>query len=1014
MRWLALLPILALGSSASAEVRFNRDVRPILAESCFTCHGPDANQRKAKLRFDLDPGNGGLPSIVPGKPSESEFYRRITSDDPTSVMPPAKHGRPLSANQIRILQQWITEGAKWEEHWAFIPPQRPPLPVVKDKAWPRNPIDAFILARLERGGHTPNIAASRATLLRRLSFDLTGLPPTPAEVKAFEDDRAPNATEKVIDRLLASPRYGERMAWPWLEAARYADTNGYQTDAERDMWRWRDWVIDAYNRNMPFDQFTIEQLAGDLLPKPTLDQRIATGFNRNHRGNSEGGIVPEEYAVEYVVDRVETTSTVWLGLTMGCVRCHDHKYDPLTMRDFYGLFALFNNVPEKGRAVKFGNSPPMLKAPTREQTATLEHLQREQRLAELALANLEPAATKRFAAWQTTMPTPADATITDDLATHVPFDHLQEQWDAGNGRYTFGKHDVAGDFDGKRFVNLGDVGNFDFDNRFSVTAWFRPRSKDGPILTRAVDEPQGEGYGITLVDGKIHVYLNKRWLDDSLRIEAETPIKTHEWQHIAVTYDASMAATGVKVYVNGVAVRTKILADELNQRFATKEPCRLGAGYGQRFDGLLDEVRLYARTLTPNQVAIVSVPETIATILKKPTDQRTASQVLKLRWYYNREEAPADERAQHRRLAANQAALERLEATIPTVMVMEDMPTPRPTHILRRGEYDKKGDVVPAALPKVLKPPTAINRLDLAKWIVDPNNPLTARVAVNRLWQLHFGKGLVPTTDDFGTQGEYPTDPELLDWLATEFIRMGWDVKAMQKLMLSSAAYAMTSTGNSQSRHYQALGIGARLRLSPEMIRDQALAMAGLLVEKQGGPSVRPYQPAGLWKELSGAADYVQDHGEGLYRRSLYTYWKRTSPPPNLANFDAPARETCWVKQTRTNTPIQALTLLNDVVFVEAARKLAERVYTSEREPKQRLRMLVQFVLCRDPSLSEGAIIEEHYRVQEAAYRAKPDSAKALLKVGESPTIHAPASELAALTSTARLLMNLDEFVMRD
>jgi hypothetical protein len=1002
-------------------VRFNRDVLPILADHCFACHGPDAGKRKAGLRFDRE---ADARKAV-GKPGASELVRRITSDDPEERMPPKGSGRELTKAQIETLRRWIAEGAAWEKHWAFLPPTRPVPPQVNDPGWVRTPIDRFILARLEQAGLKPSPEADRATLIRRMSFDLTGLPPTPAEVDAFERDKRPGVVERLADRLLAGSRYGERMAWRWLDAARYADTNGYQTDAGRDMWRWRDWVIEAYNRNLPFDRFVVEQLAGDLLPGATLDQRIATGFNRNHRGNAEGGIVPEEYAVEYVADRVETTSTVFLGLTLGCARCHDHKFDPFSQREFYQLFAYFNNVPEKGRAVKYGNSPPYIPAPTRDQQRALAALDQRVATAERRVHELREVATTARAVWEkTARPRDLPDWAPDrGLVARFAMDEVRGATVRdGPAALAPGRIGRALDLDGKQFADAGNVGDFGFDDRFTLACWVKPRGLNGALVSRTPEERRAEGYGVHLVNGRVQVHLTKRWLDDALRVETERRLETDRWYHIAVTYDGSRGPAGVKVYLDGAEAKTTTLLDELNQTFQTKEPFRIGSGGGpgSRFNGLVDEVRVYGRVLEPAEARILSAAASVGEIVAKPAADRTPAEAEKLRAFFLATTAPDPIRTAHAELQAARDERKRFVDALPTVMVMEEMPTPRATHVLIRGQYDRPGDPVTAAAPAALSNATrGGTRLDLANWLVRPDHPLTARVAVNRVWQLHFGTGLVATGEDFGTQGEYPSHPELLDWLATEFVRTGWDVKALHKLIVTSATYRQSSrvakTTPARDPDNRLLSRFPRYRLSAEMIRDQALFVSGLLVEREGGHSVKPYQPAGLWDELSGAGDYVPDKGENLYRRSLYTYWKRTAPPPGLSAFDATARETCWVRETRTNTPLQALTLLNDVTYVEAARKFAERVLHSGANPDDRLAFAFRCATARTPTDAERTVLRRSLERHLVDYRSDPAAASKVLKVGESAADgRLDEVELAAYAAVCRLILNLDEGVTKE
>lgn len=1023
----------------TATVSFNRDIRPILSENCFLCHGPDKSQRKAELRLDVAKSalaeRDGSWAIVPGKPDKSEVYQRITRKD-AKRMPPASTGHRLTAGQIELIRRWIEQGAKYEKHWSLIAPKRPDMPAVKNQSWCKNPIDHFVLARLEEASLSPSPEAERTTLIRRVTLDLTGLPPTPAEVDAFLADRSMNAYEKVVDRLLRSPRYGERMAAPWLDAARYADTNGYQTDGERTMWRWRDWVIEAFNNNMPFDRFTIEQLAGDMLPNPTLDQKIATGFNRNHRGNSEGGVIPEEYAVEYVVDRVDTTFTVWQGLTMGCSKCHDHKYDPLSQKDFYRVFAYFNNVPENGRAVKYGNSPPFIKAPTREQQVELRELQEKLTQAGDDYARLAPELAAAQQAWEAKLDLRAriDWSLTRGLQAHFQLDgnggDACKPADAGKfvdgePAYAPGKLGQSASFDGKRYFDAGNVGEFGFLDRFTLAAWINPSdNRGGTVMSRMVDEDRANGYSVVMQDGKVHVNLILRWLDDSIRVETEESLPAGAWSHVAVSYDGTRLASGVKVYINGKSKKLKINLDALNQQFKTKEPFRIGGGGGPsgRFHGLIDDVRIYDHVLPPEDVGQIAVTELVQTIVGIVPGDRTAEQRYKVHYYFLERQAPEKINLAWRRLADLRKDLEKLDDTIPTTMVMEEMATPRPAHVLIRGEYDKKGPLVQPAVPGTLPPlPPGLsnNRLGFARWLVHPTNPLTARISVNRYWQMYFGQGLVRTVEDFGSQGEWPSHPGLLDWLATEFMRTGWDVKQMQRLIVTSATYRQSSKVTAEQLNSdpenRLLGRGPRIRLRAETIRDQALFASGLLVEKLGGPSVKPYQPAGLWRELTDD-NYVQDKGDKLYRRSLYTFWKRTIPPPAMMTFDSAGREACTVRQSRTNTPLQALNLMNDVTYVEAARVLAQRVLKEAgKSPAERLTLAFRLLAVRPPTEQELAILNGNLEYHLKKYQADRPAALKLVSTGESPRNQKlDVSELAAYGAVAGLILNLDEAITKE
>lgn len=1060
-RMLRALPLLLTSIAAlqAQQVDFNRDVRPVLSDVCFHCHGPDEQQRKADLRLDqaddLFSDRGSLRVLVAGAPESSHLYQRIMSEDPTEMMPPPESGRSLTSAQKKTLRRWIEQGASYQQHWSFHPPVSPALPAVHRGDWPINEIDHFILQQLEQAGLEPTGAASRETWLRRVTLDLTGLPPSPAEVAAFLKDDSANAFETVVDRLLASPRYGERMATRWLDAARYADTNGYQSDGNRDMWRWRDWVIDSFNANMPFNQFTIEQLAGDLLPNATLDQKIASGFNRNHRGNGEGGIIPEEYAVEYVVDRVDTVGTVWLGLTLGCARCHDHKYDPITQREYYGLYAFFNSIPERGRAVKFGNSPPFISAPTRSEQQQLTALEERLSAAEQQFEALQPRLKAARESWEIEFrqqaaagksksiqwfpsrklnlhfhldgPGPAVGTAEAAADANSPADASLVTLDnppQSASRYVPGQFNRALDATVGAVAAVGDVADVGYLDQFTFSAWIQPRNLSaGTILSRMTDQPEGEGYSFVLNGGRLQVNLVRRWLDDAIRVETEELLPGDRWSHVAFSYDASRFASGVRIYINGQLCSNRVLVDELNQPFNSKDPFRIGySASAGRFNGLIDELRVYQDCLSDDEIQWLAVAPSVSEIAVIPAESRTAAQQEKFNAWYLDFAAPEDIRSVWRTLSGLRASRQTAIKSFSTVMVMQELPEPRPAYVLKRGEYDKPGELVSRQVPASLaggRVRPLKDRLELAQWLVSANHPLTARVAVNRAWQLHFGTGLVKTVDDLGSQGAPPSHPELLDWLATEFVRSGWNVKALHRLIVLSATYRQSSVIT--SKHLQLdpenrlLGRSPRLRLSAEMIRDQALAASGLLVERIGGPSVVPYQPPGLWKELSGT-DFVQGHGEDLYRRSLYTYWKRTAAPPAMVTFDASGRELCVVRESRTNTPLQALTLLNEVTFVEAARVLAQKtLQESGAEAEERITFAFLRVLGRAPRPQELAVLLRSLARAEQYFANHPDAAGKLIRIGETPVeaILSP-SALASWTIVCSLVLNLDETVTRE
>lgn len=1022
---------------SQADPNFGRDIRPLLSDACFRCHGPDANQRVSELRLDTRDGvlksSDGRKAISPGDPAASELYRRITSDDPEIRMPPPESGQTLTAEQIETIRHWIEDGAEWQKHWAFVPPQRPEIPSVVQNSWCRNDIDHFVLARLTDSQLTPSSDADRRSLIRRVTLDLTGLPPTPEEITAYLGDRSPNAWEQVIDRLLRSPRYGEHMAVSWLDAARYADTSGYQTDGPREMWRWRDWVIDAFNSNMPFDRFTTEQLAGDLLSNASLSQKIATGFNRNHRGNAEGGIIPEEYQVEYVVDRVDTTATVWLGLTIGCARCHDHKYDPITQKEFYELFACFNNIPEHGRARKEGNSPPYIKAPTSEQQARSEELRQDILKAQNLVSSLEAKRKQSQLAWEKSgQPVTWPEWFPDGLIHRFLLDgNLNDsiqpsdednEFDTTQNPKPFhsfrkGQTGQAAAFDGTQFAVAGDVGHFGYFDEFSVSAWISPSQQNGTVLSRMVPTEQGSGYYLHLHDGHVQVNLVKRWLDDSIRVESRKPLSSGQWQHIAMTYDGSRVATGIRLYINGIPAELTVHLDGINQSFATDEPFRIGGGHSP-YSGLIDDVRIYDRVLSEDEIQATATAAPVSQLLAVDRQVRTTPQTRKLYYTFLKFGAAAEIREAHRNLTLSQRQQYDFQKSIPTVMVMQEMNTPRQTYILSRGQYDAPKDRVYANVPAVLGslPKNALhNRLGFARWLVSPDHPLTARVAVNRIWQMHFGTGLVATAEDFGAQGEPPTHPKLLDWLARKFIDSGWDMKALHKLIVSSATYRQSADMSAallqKDPDNRLLARGPRFRLPAETVRDQALFVSGLLSEKTGGPSVRPYQPKGLWKEIASTTEYNQSHGKDLYRRSLYTYWKRTVAPPTMTTLDATARESCVVRRSRTNTPLQALALMNEVTFLEAARALAQRtMLETDQSVTAMISRAFERVTSRTPSSEETQILADAFVRSARNFRNSPGDAEKLLKVGESPYSKTlPAADLAAWTTVMSLILNLDE-----
>ncbi len=1001
---------LARAIAATGPVEYDRDVRPILADKCFACHGPDEAHRMANLR--LDAGGGLSQSIVPGDPSASRLYQRIASPDKLRRMPPPASGGILSEAQKDTIRRWIEGGGKTGAHWAYAAPIRLEQPGVTDRRWPRNPIDYFILNRLEREGLGPSPEADKITLLRRVSFDLTGLPPTPEESQRFLEDSSPGAYESLVDRLLDSPHFGERMAMEWLDLARYADTHGYQIDSEREMWPWRDWVVNAFNRNMPFDRFTIEQLAGDLLPNATEEQQIATGFNRNHMINSEGGSIPEEFQVEYVADRVETTAAVWLGTTLGCARCHDHKYDPISQRDFYRFSAYFNNVPENGLHNAMGNATPVL------QLGTADHLQLDRLnglLAEREPKIAEAAVMPLIAAWEKTGLTAAPSPPRLGLLGHYEFDgslsdisgnYRRGRVMRGEVAYDEGPVNRAATLNGVTYIQTG----VELPAAFSIALWTKSEGLTQMTVLQNTEEPAGRrGFEMLFDDSRplpgqdrgVHIVfrLVDAWPNNRIEIRTRERVSQKDWTHITVTYDGLGKASGIRVFLNGKPIECMVVRDALSGSAISRRPLEIGnSELGVPFQGQLDDLRVYQRPLAQEEAGILAEEEPLRAILFQPAAARSKDQLETLRRYFLTHGAPEDLRRAYSEYQSMLTQRDALQRSMPTVMVMKEMEPARDTFILAHGDYRSRMEKVAPGVPAALSPsPVTVppDRLGLARWLVDSSNPLTARVIVNRYWQMYFGTGLVKTAEDFGSQGEPPSHPELLDWLATEFIRTGWDIKRMQRLIVTSAAYRQSSASTAamleRDPENRLLARASRFRLPAESIRDNALAASGLLNPKIGGPSVFPYQPAGLWEEITTGAEYTaqvytQSHGEDLYRRSMYTFWKRTVPPPALTVFDAPDRDKCTVRRTMTNTPMQALVLMNDPTYVEAARALAERALSTKppNRPEQRAALVFRLATSRDPSDSERRVLVDLAALNIARYRREPEEARKLLGVGEA------------------------------
>jgi hypothetical protein len=990
-----------LPAAEPRPLSFNRDVRPILSDNCFHCHGPDAANRKGHRRLDTFDGaiaeRNGIRAIVPGDPAASELLLRIASPHADEVMPPPEAHKTLTADQKETLRRWIAEGARYERHWAYEPLRPIAPPAVKNEAWVRNPIDRFILARLEKENLAPSSPADPATLLRRLSFDLTGLPPAPESVRAFRL----SALDSQLSALLSSPHYGERMAADWLDAARYADTNGYQVDRDRELHAWRDWVIRAFNENKPFDQFTVEQLAGDLLPDATLEQKIATGFNRNHILNEEGGVIADEFLAEATADRVETVATVWLAQTFNCTRCHDHKFDPFTQRDFYSLKAFFNNVPETGKGTYDTsirrNAPPMLRLPAPAAEAELTRLERERAAVRAQLPALAAAQTAaEIDAWAQRLAA-GSAAWTPAEIVRATAPNLMFPIDASRRR----------------------VQVHALEARLSRIAL----RVQAPLRRATAVRLRATGIGEATVF--------------SLAAVSAAPIENNQAARRALPLRAAAADGSLPL------AETALLADQDRE---TRVPLaaatdraaeivfEIDGGLAAAGDGPLDfQIALeggesagpvaWEIEVTDADPALLAPPALVASAARAPAT-RSAAERDALR-AHRALQLPAH-RALADRIAALTRDIARTEDAIPTTLVMAERAEPRATHILRRGAYDQPGEQVFPATPAILPPMDAAwprNRLGLARWLVSAENPLTARVTVNRLWQLVFGTGLVNTAGDFGSQGEWPSHPELLDWLAQELIRSGWDMKALLRLLVTSATYQQSSRFTpellSRDPENRLLARASRFRLPAEAVRDSALAASGLLVPTLGGPSVKPYHPPGLYEQVTsgtGTTVYTAGTGADLHRRTLYTYWKRSVPHPALLAFDVPFRETCTVQRVRTNTPLQALNLMNDPTYVEAARALAQRMMRNGgAAPAARLAHGFHLVLARAPQPGELAILVAAQARSQGAFQADPAAAAAYLRVGATPpdTSFDPA-ELASYATVAGTILCMDEAVSRN
>lgn len=1047
---LGLLPLLVASAMAAPDstgpVLYNRDIRPILSENCFNCHGPDSASRKAGLRLDsfaaaTAPNKDGFVSLIPGKAEDSEIIKRALSKDPDDIMPPPETHKELKPAQIETLTRWINQGAKYEAHWSFIAPRRPAIPAVSKTGGVENPVDAFVLASLDANRLTPSPEADRRTLARRVSLDLTGLPPEPGVVEKFVRDTDPQAYEKLVDRLLASPAWGEHRTRYWLDYARYADTHGIHFDNYREMWHYRQNVTEAFNRNQPFDQFTIEQIAGDLLPNRTLDQQIASGFNRCNITTNEGGAIAEEYLVLYARDRVEATSAVWMGLTTGCAVCHDHKFDPVSQKEFYQLAAFFNNTTQGAMDGNIAQTPPSVLVPPAADRARWDALEIQLAATQQKLEGRKKSARPEFDHWLAkTTPEYFQAQLTTgDFRLLLPLDETAGQ--AVTAITPEGKSQLPapagiaaedGPVNEKGYrvsagatVEFPGHDGFEWDKPFSYGTWVKIPGKGmtGSIFARMDEGKDFRGWDLYLENGRATAHLISKFPEDSIKVGTRKAIEPGKWQHLFVTYDGSGKAAGLTLYVNGKAEARKVEIDSLKNSILTGTALKLGQrSGGARLEGIvLQDVRLYNRSLPAGEVSSLARSPQLAKIVAKPAAQRTRPEVEQVfDWYSMTLDAPG--LALKDELADLDEEKAGIRARSAVTHVMQEKDSEAEAYLLMRGAYDKRGERLTPATPAVLPAMPADlprNRLGLAKWLLSPDHPLTARVTVNRFWQEVFGTGLVASSGDFGISGELPAHPELLDWLSVEFREKGWNVKELFRLIVTSATYRQQSRVSPEMAvrdpSNKLLARGPRFRMDAEMVRDYALSTSGLLVQKIGGPSVRPYQPDGIWDAVampeSNTRFYKADEGEGLYRRSMYTFWKRAAPPASLENFNAPARENCTIKRERTNTPLQALNTLNDIQFVEAARVLAQQILKEAGTSTiSRLNRLANRVLSRPFTEDEQVILVASLINLTKEYEAAPEEARKLITAGAAkPDDSLAAPELAAWSMIANQVLNLDE-----
>lgn len=1035
-------------------VDYNLHIKPIISDKCFACHGPDKASQKAGLALhtperayaELEE-NPGHYAIVQGKTESSEVVKRIMSNDEEEMMPPFESNLKLNDYERQLIVKWIEQGAVYKPHWSLIPMEKPQVPKVEQEVWISNPIDNFILSKLESIGLNPEEKATKEKLIRRVSFDITGLPPTIKEIDDFLNDESENAYEKVVDRLLGSVAYAEHMTSKWLDISRYADSHGYQDDFYRSMWAWREWVIKAYDENKPFDEFLTWQMAGDLFPNATYEQKLATGFNRNHSINQEGGIIEEEFKVEYVADRANTLGTAVLGLTIECARCHDHKYDPISQKNYFELYGFFNSVPDEGKGRLMGPAPgPAVKYPEEKLNELRDYLteinskQTKTIFDRKQEVYSDPLKDEKFQKWADNYKPEKSKTLVPNTPSvaYYPFNDLDDSSNLNAWNINDKEKQLeiirpnTGKYGKGLFITRGqnyDLGESKFINEsqpFTISFWFFNKFKNGKTILSKIDEQSKSGIKVETHSGYIHILTPISSKDGGARLISDKLIPDGKWTHLTITYDASGTLNGLSLYVNGDPMKLNGDNEQAFSHVSANSLIKIAAPYGLSGSGI-DEIYLFDKKLKQKEILSLATFDPIDALMQKEFTQLNEEEknlVTDHFLYHNDRE--------FRIALRNLESVRYKKLDVPDegdvkTMTMADLPEPNKTYILNRGAYDAPGEEVLPGTPEAVmafNDSLPKNRLGLAKWLVDPKNPLPSRVAVNRYWHYIFGRGIVKTVDDFGNQGSLPSHPELLDWLASYFMENGWNTKEMIKMMVMSSTYQQSSQVSDEKRKVDSENIylsrGPRYRMTVEMMRDQALAASGLLNTKVGGPSVRPYQPDNLWGAITGGgagplAKFVLDVSEDLYRRSLYTFWKRTVPPPSMLTFDAATRDRCIVNRQSTNTPLQALVLLNDPQYMEAARVMAQNLLTDKQPIENNITTAYRKLTGRKPDENELKTLMEVFNDGLDSFNKNPALISELIEIGDYPIDeNLDQKLLAAHTYTISAIFNLDETISKE